>query len=56
MSTSNLTWPLLMDSLNLGTRAINSLVLGVSRSQEVMPHTDHTMGLLLPTNLRHLKV
>lgn len=57
MSTSNLTWPLLMDSRSLATRVTRSLVMEVSRCLEVMrPHMLPTTGLPLITKQAHLKV
>lgn len=57
MSTSNLTWPLLMGSLSLGIRATPSQDMGVATCPRVIRLSMHLItGRALPTNKVHRKV
>lgn len=57
MSTSNLTWPLLMGSLSLGIRATPSLAMGAGMChRDIQLSTHLTTGQVLPTNKVHHKV
>lgn len=57
MSTSNLTWPLLMGSLSLGIRATPSLAMGAAMCHRDIQLSMHlTTDQVLPTNKFHRKV